>query len=43
MASREDLIGTEWERIERYTAQGDLATIDEALDYLRERDLPSSV
>ncbi len=36
-ATREDLIGTELERIARYTAQGDLAPVDEALAYLRQR------
>lgn len=37
-ATREDLIGTELERIKRYTAQGDLVTVDEALLYFRLRD-----
>lgn len=35
---RENLIGHEFERIIRYTEKGDLATVDEALAYLRQRD-----
>lgn len=37
-ATRAELVGGEFGRIERYTALGHLATLDEALEYLRQRD-----
>lgn len=37
-ASRQDLVGTELERIERYRAKGDLVLEVEVLEYLRRRD-----
>lgn len=37
-APRRELIGAEFERIQRYTAKGDLATVDQALEYLKRRD-----
>lgn len=36
--TRENLIASEFERIIKYTSKGDLATLDEALEYLRIRD-----
>jgi len=35
---RENLIGHEFKRILTYTSKGDLVTVDEALEYLRQRD-----
>jgi hypothetical protein len=37
--TRTDLITSEMERIQKYTAKGDLAEIDEVLEYLKARDL----
>lgn len=39
VAPRSELIIHEFERIERYTALGHLATIDEGLEYLKRRDI----
>jgi len=38
-ATREELIGYEFKRILTYASKGDLVTVDEALEYLKHRDL----
>ncbi len=38
LGTRSQLIAGEWERIEKYTQKGDLATITQVLDYLNQRD-----
>jgi hypothetical protein len=35
---RSELIGGELERIRKYHAQGDLASVEDVLDYLNKRD-----
>jgi hypothetical protein len=35
---RRELVASEWTRIEKYTQQGDLATVEQALAYLNRRD-----
>jgi hypothetical protein len=41
--ARSELIGGELERIRKYHAQGDLASVEEVLEYLDERDRRSGL